>query len=81
MDANRLRILIVEDEAAHAEAIRRAFETAGAEAEVQVAGTLREYRAQVAASTPDIALVDLNLPDGCAVEILVSPWKPVIFPS
>ncbi len=80
LDANRLRILIVEDEAAHAEAIRRAFEAIGAEAEVRVAGTLREYRERVAASAPDIALVDLNLPDGRAVEILSAPPEAGDFP-
>ena len=80
MDANRLRILIAEDEAAHAEAIRRAFETADAKAEVQVAGTLREYRSRVAAGAPDIALVDLNLPDGRAVEILSYPPEAGDFP-
>lgn len=80
MDANRLRILIVEDEAAHAEAIRRAFETVGAEAEVEVAGTLREYRERVAVNAPNIALVDLNLPDGRAVEILSAPPETGDFP-
>lgn len=80
LDANRLRMLIVEDEAAHAEAIRRAFDTAGVAAEIQVADTLREYRAQVTASPPDIALVDLNLPDGRAVEILSSPPETGAFP-
>jgi len=79
-DAGRLRILIVEDEAAHAEAIRRAFETGGSGAEVRVAGTLREYREQVAARAPDIALVDLNLPDGRAVEILTAPPEMGAFP-
>lgn len=76
----RLRILIVEDEAAHAEAIRRAFEIGGAQAEVQVAGTLREYRERVVAGAPDIALVDLNLPDGRAVEILTAPPEVGAFP-
>lgn len=80
MDAERLRILIVEDEAAHAEAIRRAFQNAEMEAEVEVAHSLREYRAHVAARAPDLALVDLNLPDGRALEILSAPPESGDFP-
>ena len=80
MDAERLRILIVEDEAAHAEAIRRAFQNADLEAEVEVAGTLRDYRALSAGRAPDLALVDLNLPDGRALEILSSPPESGAFP-
>ncbi|MGB2681955.1 MAG: response regulator [Candidatus Competibacter sp.] len=80
MDADRLRILIVEDEAAHAEAIRRAFQNADLETEVELAGSLRDYRAAVAAGAPDLALVDLNLPDGRALEILSAPPESGAFP-
>src|SRR5690349_12830289 len=74
------RILILEDEPAHALAIRRALEEAGTGAEIEVVGTLREYRLAVAAGLPDIALVDLNLPDGRAVEVLTSPPEAGPFP-
>ena len=80
MDATRLRIMIVEDEAAHAEAIRRAVQAAGMGAEIQVAGTLREYRERVAARPPDIALLHLKLPDGRAVEVLTAPPEDGPFP-
>jgi PAS domain S-box-containing protein len=73
-------ILIVEDEPAHAEAIRRAFQDAGAAGEIQVVGSLREYREAVAARPPDIALVDLNLPDGSAMDVLFSPPEAGPFP-
>jgi DNA-binding NarL/FixJ family response regulator len=73
-------ILIVEDEPAHVEAIRRAFQVAGAEGEIQVVGTLREYRQAVAARPPDIALVDLNLPDGSVMNVLTSPPEAGPFP-
>jgi DNA-binding NtrC family response regulator len=72
--------MIVEDEADHAEAIRRALESAGMDVEIHVSGTLREYRESVAASVPDIVLVDLNLPDGRAVEVLTSPPESGPFP-
>ena len=74
------RILIVEDEAAHAEAISRAFKNAGARALIQVAGTLMEYRQVAGSNPPDIALMDLNLPDGSALEILESPAESRPFP-
>jgi signal transduction histidine kinase len=80
VDSAPIRIIIVEDEQAHAEAIRRAMEAAGTDADIQVAGTLREYREKVAAARPDIALIDLNLPDGRAVEVLVFPSESGPFP-
>ncbi|MBF0549869.1 MAG: response regulator [Deltaproteobacteria bacterium] len=81
MNSTPKRILIVEDEPAHAEAIRRALETADPEGlDVRVVGTLREYHECVAADRPDIALMDLNLPDGRAVEVLTSPPEAGPFP-
>lgn len=75
-----MRIVILEDEAAHAEAIRRAFQKAGMDGDISVAGTLREYREIIANGAPDVALLDLNLPDGRAVEVLSSPPEDGPFP-
>ncbi|MBF0560181.1 MAG: PAS domain S-box protein [Nitrospirae bacterium] len=75
-----LKILIVEDEASHAEAIRRAFEIAGVDADIQMASTLKEYRNIVETFPFDIALLDLNLPDGQAVDVLISPPENGPFP-
>jgi len=75
-----LSILLVEDNPGHAEAIRRALAASGEKAVVQVAGTLREYREAVAAHPPDIALVDLVLPDGRALEALIFPPEAGPFP-
>ncbi|MFZ1984249.1 MAG: response regulator, partial [Desulfatitalea sp.] len=75
-----LRILIAEDEMAHAHAIRRALEMDGTESELHVAGSLREYREMAVAHRPDVALVDLNLPDGSALEILTLPAEAGPFP-
>jgi PAS domain S-box-containing protein len=81
MDSTHSGILIVEDEAAHIEAIRRALQDSGlAGADIRVAGTLQEYRKAVAASLPKLALMDLNLPDGCAVEVLTCPPEAGPFP-
>jgi PAS domain S-box-containing protein len=80
MNPAPMRIIIVEDEAAHVEAIRRALEDAGTAAEIGVAATLQEYRESIAIDPPDIALMDLNLPDGRAVEVLSFPPEDGPFP-
>ncbi len=75
-----LHLLIVEDEAAHVEAIRRAFDQAGVKTGIQSAGTLREYRERIAAQSPDLVLMDLNMPDGRATENLTHPAADAPFP-
>lgn len=76
-----VRLLIVEDEAAHVAAIQRAFETDEGETQIEVVGTLREFRQHSADHLPDLALLDLNLPDGRAVEIMTNPPEAASFPS
>ena len=76
----QLHILIAEDEGAHVEAIRRSFESNGKNVSIDVVGTLQDYREKVKKNPPDIALVDLNLPDGRAVEILSYPAETGLFP-
>ena len=73
-------ILLLEDDPAHAEAVQRAFPDSGMKAVVHLARNLRDYRALVAAQTPDIAIVDLHLPDGNAVDVLTSPPEAGPFP-
>ena len=80
MNNECLHLLIVEDEAAHVEAIRRAFDMAGAKVDIHAVATLREYRERVATHPPDFAIVDLNLPDGRATEILTHPSEDGPFP-
>ena len=80
MTGKQLHILIAEDEGAHVEAIRRSFESNGKNVSIDVVGTLQDYREKVKKNPPDIALVDLNLPDGRAVEILSYPAETGLFP-
>ena len=75
-----LRLMLVEDEAAHAAAIQHAFEIDGAETQIEVVGTLQEFRRRSADHPPDLALLDLNLPDGKAVEVLTRPPEAGLFP-
>ncbi|MDD8016054.1 MAG: PAS domain S-box protein [Acidobacteriota bacterium] len=66
------RVLLAENNPAHVEAIRRAFEAAGPAHEIRVAGTVIEFREAARAHPPDIAVLDMTLPDGSAFEALSS---------
>lgn len=81
IEKTALSILLVEDEPAHAEAIRRSIQSADLATVVRVAGTLREYREIIAGTRPpDIAIIDLNLPDGSAMDVLTAPPEDNPFP-
>ena len=80
MHSKLIRILLLEDEAAHAEAIRRIVESADNNFSIKVVGSLRDYRESVALKPPDIALLDMMLPDGSALELLISPPEASAFP-
>jgi PAS domain S-box-containing protein len=73
-------VLLVEDDPAHAMAIQRAVEASGSESEVKVVGTLREFRQSSVERPPNIAVMDLNLPDGRATEVLTYPPEAGQFP-
>ena len=74
------RILIVEDEPAHAELIRRAFAMRGAAEGLAVAGTLTEARAYLANSRPHLVIADLLLPDGKGTELLDGEGAEAAYP-
>jgi len=80
MRSETLKILLVDDEPAHAEALRRILKKADPRIEVRVAGTLAKFRLLATADPPDIAIMDLNLPDGRALEELISPPEDGPFP-
>ncbi len=70
MGAPPLQVLLVEDEPAHAELIRRAFEDADRDVNLTVVETLEAAKNCVADSLPDLMFVDLLLPDGQGTELL-----------
>ncbi len=74
MFSDSFKILVVEDDAAHADAIRRAFMACNPLLSVSLAGSLAEYHQAISGTPPDVVLLDLNLPDGQAIEVL--PLKP-----
>lgn len=80
MKPEKLKILVVEDDPAHLDLIRQVFESAGDRASISMAFTLEEYQQQVAVELPDIVLMDLNLPDGLALDALVVPAEEGAFP-
>jgi PAS domain S-box-containing protein len=67
---SKIHVLLVEDDAAHAELVRRSFEPRAGLMSLEVAGNLREAREHLAGSTPNLALIDLLLPDGKGLELL-----------
>ena len=80
MNADPFHLLVLEDDEGHVEAIRCAFDGNGTKADICIVRTLAEYRAHLATNLADLALVDLNLPDGRAVEILTHPLEDAPFP-
>lgn len=75
-----IRVLIVDDELAHAEAIRRALLEADMPVEVQVADSLRQFRNTISQHPPHLVLLDFILPDGKANAALISPPEAGPFP-
>ncbi|QDG49526.1 response regulator [Persicimonas caeni] len=65
-----VEIIVVEDELAHAELIRRAFETRADEFEVEVVSSLARARERLAETTPDLVITDLMLPDGSGIDLI-----------
>jgi glutamate dehydrogenase (NAD(P)+) len=80
-----LHILIAEDELSHSVIMRRRLEKEYPDARIEVVTSIRDYRNSVAAATPTIVLLDLNLNDGCTLDMLkdsaVPPPYPVIMLS
>lgn len=65
-----MRILLVEDESAHVELVRRAFARAGDEVEIVIASTTEQARLKLASMKPDLVIADLVLPDGLGSELI-----------
>jgi PAS domain S-box-containing protein len=81
MQSSPLTLIIVEDEAAHTEAIRRSLLLADPATVIRTASSLAEFREVTRhVPAPDIVLVDFNLPDGRALDILSTPLENQPFP-
>jgi putative two-component system response regulator len=78
-----VRVLVVEDDADHAELLRRAFAAEAPDVELVTAGSVREARALMEGVPPSLLVCDLRLPDGEAMDFLNAgddgqPWPVVI---
>lgn len=63
-------ILIAEDDQAHVKFMQRSLAEAEDQFEVRVAPDLRSCRKEITRRPPDVLLLDLNLPDGNAVDLI-----------
>jgi PAS domain S-box-containing protein len=70
MSGQPVRVLLVEDEEAHAELVCRAFEAHGGHFVITVADSLKAARESLACFSPDLVITDLVLPDGEGTELL-----------
>lgn len=77
---NQIKIIVVEDDQAHQFAVKRAFENSSMIVTLTFATTIKEYQNIVAKTTPDIVIMDLNLPDGRSVECLTAPAENGLYP-
>ena len=80
MNNNIVDLLLVEDDEAHAELIRRAFESQADRVRFRVAHTIREARTYIVSSTPDLIIADLRLPDGQGIDLLASEGHDSSYP-
>ncbi|HOR28506.1 MAG TPA: response regulator, partial [Candidatus Sumerlaeota bacterium] len=63
-----MRALVVEDDASCQTALAELVQMKGFE--VVTAGSIKEARSQLRKKAPDLALVDLNLPDGSGMGLI-----------
>jgi len=81
MGRKTIAVLLVEDDEAHAELIRRSFEREAEPASLTVVRTLREARQRMTESAFDLAVIDLKLPDGNGLELLPAEKEEAPFPA
>jgi|GEM_PF-2742718 len=72
MASEAVKILLVEDEDAHAEAVTRAFQQDDRGCNLTWASSIQEASARVSESVPDLVIADWLLPDGKGTDLLSS---------
>ncbi len=80
MSEESSKILIVDDERAHARLLSRALHSDCPEYQLAVAGNLAEARAALAESQPDLLFADLVLPDGRGTELIPENAESMPYP-
>lgn len=74
------QLLLIEDNLGHAELIRRAFDSSVFQTEIKRVRSLQEAQTAVAEFVPDLAIVDLLLPDGKGIEFLAMAGPDAPYP-
>jgi signal transduction histidine kinase len=80
LSVNPIHILLVEDSATHVALIRDALAVQGRKITLTIAGSLAEAHARLTDFRPDLAIVDLLLPDGNGIELLLTVREVASFP-
>ncbi len=75
-----INILIAEDDAAHVRFIQHSLAKAEDQFEVRVASELQSCRREITRRPPDVLLLDLNLPDGNAIDLLKELGAETLYP-
>jgi PAS domain S-box-containing protein/putative nucleotidyltransferase with HDIG domain len=76
-----VQVLLVEDEPAHAELVRRAFEERGGEFQLSIVSCLAEARKYISFNhPPDLIIADWRLPDGDGLELLLADRDHLLSP-
>lgn len=81
-----ISIVLLEDELAHAEAIRRSLQAYHSGCSILSVNSLKEFQELVSQIKPDMVIADMNLPDGNAFSILNGnienqPWPVLVMTS
>ncbi|HTY26407.1 MAG TPA: sigma 54-interacting transcriptional regulator [Desulfomonilaceae bacterium] len=80
MASEAVNILLVEDEEAHAEAVKRAFQPLGSAVCLSCASNIREALEHLDESVPHLVIADWLLPDGKGTDILSGDKERDLFP-
>ncbi len=80
MTREKILVLLVEDEEPHIELIRRVFAAHAERMSLITAHGVRQARARIADSVPDLVIADLVLPDGKGTELLPEDGDGACYP-
>jgi PAS domain S-box-containing protein len=79
--AGSIHVLLVEDEAAHAELVRRAFADRGGEITLSIVSSLAEARSYLTSNdSPELVIADWRLPDGDGLDLLLVDREHMVAP-